>query len=201
MPLKHRRLRILAKGLLMPVHLGSLGISLDAQSSQGHRESPLLLVELFALSGAGKSTVVEALSKQVLVTTRKNLSAEWDHRPALQRLAHVGRAFGSFGRIAAAVRFGMGARLDSWEGLSRLVRLVAKTEWLRSRSGVVLLDQGFLQDLWSILLSSKFACADPALLCSLIRVLYEGIDATIVVLDVDADTASARVAARTHGNS
>ncbi len=81
------------------------------------------------------------------------------------------------------------------------MRLVAKTEWLRSRSGVVLLDQGFLQDVWSIFLSSKTACADPALLCSLIRSLYERIDATIVVLEVDSETASARVSARTPGAS
>ena len=103
--------------------------------------------------------------------------------------------------MTAAVRFGVGARLTTRESLFRLMRLVAKTEWLRSRSGVVLLDQGFLQDVWSIFLSSKTACADPALLCSLIRSLYERIDATIVVLEVDSETASARVSARTHGES
>lgn len=158
-------------------------------------------MELFALPGAGKSTVVEAFAKQALVTTRKDLTAEWANSSALQRLAHVGRSFGNYGLLTAAVRFGVGARLDTRESLFRLMRLVAKTEWLRSRSGVLLLDQGLLQDVWSIFLSSKTACADPALLRSLIRSLYEGIEATIVVLEVDSETASARVSARTHGDS
>lgn len=158
-------------------------------------------MELFALSGAGKSTVVEAFAEQALVTTREDLSAEWANSSALQRLAHVGRAFSNYRCLTAAVRFGVGARLNTRESLFRLMRLVAKTEWLRSRSGVVLLDQGFLQDVWSIFLSSKSLSADSALLCSLIRSLYEGIDATIVVLDVEPETASARVSARTYGDS
>ena len=199
--IQRRILRILGEAFLMPAALRPVGISLDAQSSPAHRKSPLVLVEMFALSGAGKSTVVEALRKQALVTTRKDLSAEWAKRSALQRLAHVGRAFGYYRRLTAAVRFGLGCRLNTREGLFRLVRLVAKTEWLGSRSGVVLLDQGFLQDLWSILLSSKSTCADPSLLAALICSLYEGIDATIVVLDVDPETASERVSARTHGHS
>ena len=174
---------------------------MDAQLPQCHRKPPLTLVELFALPGAGKSTVSEAFAKQALVTTRKDLTAEWANSSALQRLAHVGRAFGNYRLLTAAVRFGVGARLNTRESQFRLMRLVAKTEWLRSRSGVVLLDQGFLQDVWSIFLSSKTACADPALLCSLIRSLYERIDATIVVLEVDSETASARVSARTPGAS
>lgn len=174
---------------------------MDAQLPQGHHKPPLTLVELFALPGAGKSTVSEAFAKQALVKTREDLSAEWAISSALQRLAHVGRAFSKYRLLTAAVRFGVGARLTTRESLFRLMRLVAKTEWLRSRSGVVLLDQGFLQDVWSIFLSSKSVRADSALLCSLIRSLYEGIDATIVVLDVDPETASARISARTYGDS
>ncbi|MFC7536043.1 shikimate kinase [Sphingomonas sp. GCM10030256] len=103
--------------------------------------------------------------------------------------------------MAAAVRFGVGARLGTPESMFRLVRLVAKTQWLRSRSGMVLLDQGFLQDIWSILLSNGSRPADPSLLSALIASVYQGIDATIVVLAVDPQTASARVAARTDGDS
>lgn len=174
---------------------------MDAQLPQDHRESPLTVLELFALPGAGKSTVAEAFAKQTPVTTRKDLTAEWANRSALQRLAYVGRAFRNRRLLTAAVRFALDARLDTRESLFRLMRLVAKTEWLRSRSGVLLLDQGFLQDVWSILLSSKAASPDPALLRTLIRSLYEGTDATIVVLEVDSKTASARVSARPHGES
>jgi len=174
---------------------------LNAQFPQGQRKSPLALVELFALPGAGKSTVVEALAQQALVTTRKNLSAEWENCSALQRLGHVGRTFANCRLLTAAVRFGVGARLRTGESQFRLMRLVVKAEWLRSRSGLVLLDQGFLQDIWSIVLSSRSASADPALLCSLIQALYEKIETTIVILDVDFETASARISARTHGDS
>ena len=174
---------------------------MDAQVSQICRTSPLKLVELFALPGAGKSTVVNAFAQQALVGTRKDFSAEWAECSALQRLAHVGGAIANHRRLAAAIRFGMGSRLTARESRFRLTRLVAKSGWLRSRSGVVLLDQGFLQDIWSILLASNVARADPVQLSSLIRSLYQGIDATIVVLDVEPQTASARVGARTYGKS
>ncbi|HEU4877140.1 MAG TPA: hypothetical protein VFT07_04795, partial [Sphingomicrobium sp.] len=160
-----------------------------------------MLVELFALPGAGKSTVGAALAKRAVVTTRADVSAAWANSSALQRLAYIGRALTDRAAVTAALRFAIGARLTTRESLYRLLRLMAKTDWLRSRSGMVLLDQGFLQDIWSIFLSSKSASADPALLCSLIGALYRGIDATIVVLDVNPETASSRVAARTHGDS
>jgi adenylate kinase family enzyme len=176
-------------------------MSLDAQLPQVQSEPPLTLVELFALPGAGKSTVAEAFARQALVKTREDLSAEWANSSALERLAHVGRAFGKHRRLQAAMRLAAGGRLYTWESQSRLMRLVIKAEWLRSRSGAVVLDQGFLQDIWSIFLSGKSMSADPDLLCTLVRSLYEGIDTRIVVLDVDPTTASARVSARTHGVS
>lgn len=174
---------------------------LNAQLPQGRHEPPLTLVELFALPGAGKSTVVKALQKKVVVTTRKDLTAEWSNRSSLQRLAHVGPTYSNYRLLLESFRFAVRYRLNTRESLFRLMRLISKTEWLRSRSGVVLLDQGFLQDVWSIFLSSKSVRADSALLPSLIRSLYEGIDATIVILDVDPETASARVSARTNGDS
>ena len=177
-----------------------MGPSLDARPQ--HRwETPLKLVELFAFPGAGKSTLVEAIAGRALVATRKDLSAEWAARPALQRVHHVGRGFANYRRLAAAARVVTGARLTTRESNFRLMKLIAKTGWLRSRSGVVLLDQGFLQDLWSILLSSRSATVDPARLAPLIRALYDGIDATVVVVDVDPETASDRVAGRPHGHS
>ena len=187
--------------VLMPWLCGLLGIFVDTQITQGRRKPPLTLVELFGLPGAGKTTVVQAFAQRATVTTRKDLTAEWANCSALQRLVHVGRALGNFRLLTAAVRFAVGSRLNTRESQFRLLRLVAKTEWLKSRSGVVLLDQGFLQDIWSIFLSSKTARANPALLRSLIGSLYERIDATIVVLEVNAETAAERVSTRPHGES
>ena len=90
-----------------------------------------MLIELFALPGAGKSTIVAAVLNRALITTREDLSAEWADRSLLQQLVHVGRAFGSIGRLIAAARFGAGARIATSSSYVRLMRLMAKTEWLR----------------------------------------------------------------------
>ncbi|MCW3796990.1 hypothetical protein OMW55_04115 [Sphingomonas sp. BN140010] len=174
---------------------------MGAPPPQVHGE-PLTLVELFALPGAGKSTVSDAVAAKVQVKTRHELSAEWAATPRSARAAQIGRSLASRKRLAAAVRFAIRARLNTRESLFRLGRLVAKTEWLKSRSGLVLLDQGLLQDIWSIVVSRRApAIADQALLRDLIRAMYDGINATIVQVEVDSQTASARIAARTYGSS
>ena len=162
---------------------------------------PPALVELFALPGSGKTTIVEAVAEHAVVTTRKKLSAEWARSSAIEQIGYVSRAFGSRSRLATAMRFGLGARIATPESVFRLIRLLAKTHWLRSQSGLMLLDQGFLQDLWSILVSGKSDRCDPMLLAPLIRALYEGIEVRIIVIEVDAETASARIGGRTHGGS
>ena len=175
--------------------------TLDAASPQDRVKPSLTLIELFALPGAGKTTVVEAAVQQALIKTRKSLSEEWADASVPQRLAHLARAYAALGRLRIATRFGMEARLATPESVFRLTKLLAKPHWLSSRSGVVLLDQGFLQDLWSILVSGKSPRGNPTLLPPLIRALYEGIDARIVVLDVDPETACARLTGRAHGDS
>jgi hypothetical protein len=160
-----------------------------------------MLVELFALPGAGKTTLTELAAQRAHVKTRKGLSAEWVTSSATHRFAHVSRAVLKPKHLAAAFRFASGARLASTESIFRLARMLAKTEWLRSQPGVLLLDQGFLQDLWSILVSGKSECPSPELLSPLIRVLYEGIEARIILIDVDPSVAASRIRARTHGAS
>ena len=174
--------------------------SVSAPHLQDPHEPPTVL-ELFALPGAGKSTVADALAASGDLTTRKGLTAQWRKRSAPQRLTHIGRGYMNIRVLAAAARFGFGTRLRTKNSFFRLMRLVAKTQWLRSRSGVVLLDQGFLQDVWSILLSSKVSRADPELLSTLIRSLYEGTETIIVVLEVDPQTASSRISGRSNGTS
>jgi len=178
-----------------------LGRTLEPVSPQGRVEPSLTLIELFALPGAGKTTVIEAAEQQALVKTRKSLSEEWADTSVPQRLAHVTRAYARLRRLGMATRFGIEARLFTPESVFRLTKLLAKPHWLSSRSGVVLLDQGFLQDLWSILVSGGSSRANQTLLPPLIRALYEGIDARIFILEVDPDTACARLRGRAHGDS
>lgn len=174
---------------------------MDAQQLVTPGGPSLTLVELFALPGAGKTTVVEAARQRACITTRKDLSAQWGSRSAMRRISHVARSFGNSARVATAARFGRDAPIATPEGLFRLMRLVAKTDWLASRSGALLLDQGFLQDLWSILLAGKAVRSDPLLIAPLIRTAYHGIDATIVAIDVDPEVAATRILERQHGDS
>ena len=158
-------------------------------------------MELFALPGAGKTTVAQAAAKRSFVSTRNDLSVAWADCSILQRGIHIARALGSPSRLAAALRFGASARIATIESIVRLMRLTAKSSWLKSRSGVMLLDQGFLQDLWSILVSGNSVRADPAFLSPLIRVLYEGVDARIVTIEVEPRLAASRLGERSYGDS
>jgi hypothetical protein len=66
---------------------------------------------------------------------------------------------------------------------------------------VLVLDQGFLQDLWSILIAGKSRTAETRELADLLTLLYYDIDTKVVVIEVDPSTAATRVAGRTHGDS
>ena len=75
------------------------------------------------------------------------------------------------GALAAATRLAIKARIATAESIFRLTRLLAKRDWLAAQSGVILLDQGFLQDLWSMLMAANANCANPKLMSPLIRAL------------------------------
>ena len=166
------------------------------------RTAPALrLIELFALPGAGKTTLVNAAAALSQFTTRKDLSARWAATPRAEQRRLIARALADPARLAAALRLGVAARIRTKEGLFRLLKLVAKTEWLRSQQGVLVLDQGFLQDLWSILVSGKSRPFEPFKLAGLMKVLYNGIDTTVLVIEVDPSIAAVRVSGRTHGDS
>jgi hypothetical protein len=162
---------------------------------------PLRLVELFGAPGAGKTTLAMAAAGKAGVLTRHQLGALWRKQPLGTRAVHVLRGFAHAGRIAGALRLVSGARIRKRPSLALLARVIAKTHWLKSRSGVILLDQGFLQDLWSILYMSGRPDPDPAILAPLIRAIYDGVDARIVFIDVKPETSASRVGSRTHGHS
>lgn len=174
---------------------------MDTQAARGDCGAPLKLIELYALPGAGKSSVVGAFVQRSPVTTRKDMSRAWRKLPRFRRFAYIARAAAYRGQWSVATRFAIAARLVTVESQFRLLRLVAKSAWIRSRSGTVLLDQGFLQDIWSILLSNRSSRVRPALVSPLLHALYDGMDTTIVLLEVDCATAAARVAGRTGGDS
>ena len=82
-----------------------------------------------------------------------------------------------------------------------MVRLLSMKHWLRTRSGILLFDQGVMQSLWSILYASNCSDPDPGVIEPLLHALYDGTNTQIIVLEVDKAIAAKRVADRTYGRS
>lgn len=160
-----------------------------------------MLIEFFGLPGAGKTTLVKTVSEKACVRTRHQISDKWNQQSLFQRGANLARSYLKLGRVADVLRFAAAARIANTDSLRRLLRLVGKTDRLRSERGTILLDQGSLQELWSILYANGSLATDPKLLSRLIRSLYDGLDASILFIDVDPQTASRRISGRSHGHS
>lgn len=179
-----------------------LGTLSGIRTSELGRADPRgMLVELFGIPGAGKSTVAAAVAQTDGLLTRNDLSESWKRRSRLSKAAYITRPFLDLPYVARALRLSASIPLRNRESIARLLRLMAKRKWLRSQSRVVLLDQGFLQDLWSVLYSAGCDSPDHAALSAFIKSLYSHLNAHIIVVDVHPDIASARLSERSYGRS
>ena len=160
-----------------------------------------MLIEFFGIPGAGKSTLVKAASEHADVRTRHQISDSWNHRSLIDRSANLARSYLKLDRIGRVMRFAAGARIANGDSLRRLLRLVGKMDRLRLENGTVLLDQGPLQELWSILYANGSGGTSTKRLAALIRSLYAGMETCILFIDVDPRTASERIGGRSHGHS
>lgn len=133
--------------------------------------------------------------------SRASLGAAWKGQPKLDKAGFFGRAMLDGACLAHATRLASSARLFQLDSLSRLFRLLIKSHWIRSQTGSLLLEEGHLQDLWSILYSAGRTQPDPQLLAPLIGCLYRGLDAQIVFFEVDAEDAFERIRRRADGKS
>lgn len=170
-------------------------------AEDGVDADPPLVVELFGQPGAGKSTLARFVAEGSELPTRAALSVAWKRQPKLSKAALLARTLLDAPCLAAATKVALNGRLFSGDSLSRLVRLLIKSHWFRSQSGPFLLEEGHLQDLWSILYSAGRREPDPRQLAPLIRCLYRGLDVQIVYLEVDPQSAFDRIRARTQGKS
>lgn len=160
-----------------------------------------VLIEFFGVPGSGKTTLATLTARQCGLRTRSDLSASWNKQSAAKKFTQI---FGSYLDVpcnAAAVRFAVKAKLRYPESIFRFGRLLAKRKWVTSQSDSLMLDQGFLQDLWSILCSARQSRPDMRALSDLIACLYKGIEPRILVLEVDAQCAARRISKRKHGDS
>jgi hypothetical protein len=160
-----------------------------------------LLVELIGQPGAGKTTLARAATAGSELHTRGELGSAWAHLPILTKASLFGRAILDGACLARAIQLALGARLFRGDSLSRLFRLLIKSHWIRAQSGRLLLEEGCLQDLWSIYYSAGRWEPEPRQLAPLIRCLYRGVRARLVFLEVDPQRAFDRIRGRTHGKS
>jgi hypoxanthine phosphoribosyltransferase len=129
------------------------------------------------------------------------LTETWQQQGAAERGFRVAKGLLSLGTATAAARFAIAARLRSRESFFRLGRLVAKADWITSQRGQLLLDQGLLQELWSILFASDRFDPNPLQISALLSQLYKGVDARIVFIDIEPELAARRICQRTDGDS
>lgn len=164
------------------------------------RDTPLL-VELFGQPGAGKTTLVRAAAPGSELRGRASLGAAWKQQSSLDKATFFARAILKPACLAHAIRLAISARLFHGDSLSRLARLVIKSHWVRSQTGLLLMEEGHLQDLWSIFYSAGQLDPEPRLLAPLIRCLYRDVEVQLVFLEVDPQSAFDRIRARPHGKS
>lgn len=160
-----------------------------------------MVIELFGIPGSGKSTLAAAAAKKVEFATRGDISCQWARRSALEKFAALAVWHARPFRSVLVLQFAIAMRLTSMQGWKRLSKILAKSRRLRSANAKVLLDQGLLQELWSILYASRKTTIDPGLAVPLVRLLYEGMDARLIYVEIDPAIAAARIARRRHGNS
>ncbi len=164
------------------------------------RAAPIF-VEIFGSPGAGKTTLSRALQHSASVLTRGELSASWRTQSAARRGAIAAAAIGHPGCAMRASEAAFKASLFRRDSLAGLGRLVVKSHWLPKVVGGKLVEEGPLQDLWSILYSSERFEFAPSVLSPLIGSLYRDMRPRIAFIELDTRTASRRIADRHNGKS
>lgn len=173
------------------------------------RHDPLLIVELAGLPGAGKTAVAGRVAAQL----RSQGFACGERR--LVAPVHIGRMRYYGGRVAfslrhrrplaAALRFGLGVRPLARSSITHALSLAAWAYRLRVAADQgydrVILDQGIVQDAWSVVAMSERWNAEA--LDRTLRNILLGAPATWVLayLDVDIDVAAERIGSRPTSSS
>ena len=160
-----------------------------------------LVVELLGQPGAGKTTLAHAAAKMSESLGRAELGAAWRQLPAIRKGFVLWQASRNGACLAQATKLVLGEPLLRWDSIVRLSRLLVKSHWTRSQSRPLLLEEGSLQDLWSIYYSAGKMEPDPQLLAPLVRCLYRGVNARIVLLQVEPAIAFDRIRGRQDGKS
>lgn len=159
------------------------------------------MIEFFGLPGAGKTSIAAPAGRTYNLRTRGDLRAEWSRRSLLRKCKYLLGTLSEPRCGRAAWDLTLKARLITPDSLRRIALIVAKYRWIKAQDGSLLLDEGFLQSLWSALYSSAAFDVPSSTLQPIISCLYESAATHIIFLDVPASVAAARVSDRRHGRS
>lgn len=169
--------------------------------STARDDDPPIVVELFGLPGAGKSTICAGIDPALVDITRSQITGAWNNRSLAGRALVGLQSLGDIAWLRSVLRFVREKPLSERESWRRLARLIGMKHRLRTHDGVVLLDQGVLQALWSIFYTEAEFDTDLQHLSGVLRSFYDGIDAHIVAVQVPPDIAASRVDSRSTGTS
>lgn len=159
------------------------------------------MIEFFGLPGAGKTSIAGLAGREYNLRTRGDLLAEWSGLSVLRKCKYMLRTLAEPGCSRAAWDLTLKARLTTPDSLRRIALIVAKYPWIKAQDASLLLDEGFLQSLWSALYSSAAFDVTSSTLQPIVSCLYESAATHIVFLDVPVSVAAARVSGRRHGLS
>jgi adenylate kinase family enzyme len=162
---------------------------------------PRRMIELLGAPGSGKSTIGNMVARELECAVRFEVVQEWLNKPMPIKAIYVVRGLLDLPCLFAAIRFAWTARITSRSGLDRLARVVAKRHWLQSRPGKVFLEQGYLQDVWSLLTFNDITHIERSSVARFLSVLYRGTNPVFLYVVVDPDTSTKRIVARNDGAS
>lgn len=176
------------------------GSTCEARGGKLACASRASIVEMFGVPGVGKTTLANAAARGHHLK-RQQLTVQWRRLAFSHKCLLLLLALLDLRCLWSAAVFACRTRLGAMESLGRLVRLVLKTRWMRSQSTQMILDQSFLQEIWSICIAAGRSDPDAASLIRFIRSLYQGLNAHIMFVEADPVTASGRLCARAYGAS
>jgi hypothetical protein len=165
----------------------------------GDHSEQVSIVEMFGLPGSGKSTLVRKLASEFDFQTRKDLSREWASLTTRAKTYFIIRSMADLRTVIAVLAFVVTLRSPSLTALKRLARLIVKVHWIRSHKGTLLLDQGALQAIWSILYGAE--TLSMRAVQRLVAAIYRGTNPLIVYVDAAPEIAASRIANRRDGRS
>jgi len=153
------------------------------------------VAEFVGLPGSGKSTLVVALTEDFLsCETVESLNLKWRKASALQKLWCVISSMIAVQRLYLLLRLMVKARITKRPLIRRVIHIHLYERWIEmnKQDGIIMLDQGPVQNFWSIAVRCDAVKAEDhkALLCLLAR------GKSLVFVEAGLDVCKARILGR-----